>query len=69
MARLRRFEEHRYVGARDTMVVYDTDDVAQAEELAARIEGDDLLMRDLLQTFGPDEIPEARNRGFKPRSA
>ena len=29
MARLRRFEENRFIGARDTMVVYDCDDEAQ----------------------------------------
>ena len=68
MARLRRFEEHRFVGARDTMVVYDTDDPDQSGELARRIEEDELFQRNQLQTFGPDVIPEARNRGFRPRS-
>lgn len=67
MARLRRFEHHRYVGTRDEMVVYDTDDDAQAAALEARIGQDDLLRRDLLQTFGPDTLPEARNRGFSAR--
>lgn len=66
MGRLRRFEEHRYVGARDTMVVYDTDDADQAAALAVRVEEDGLYQNNLLQTFGPDEIPEARNRGFHP---
>lgn len=66
MGRLRRFEEHRYVGARDTMVVYDTDDPDQAAELEGRVESDGLYQNNLLQTFGPDEIPEARNRGFHP---
>jgi hypothetical protein len=66
MARLRRFEEHRFVGARDTMRVYDTDDADQSEALAGRIESDDLLEKTLLQTFGPDTVAEAANRGFKP---
>jgi glucuronate isomerase len=66
MARLRRFEEYRYVGTRDDMVVYDTDDGAQASAIHQRIDDDDLLGRDLLQTFAPDAIPEARNRGFRP---
>lgn len=66
MARLRRFEAHRFVGTRDDMVVYDTDDAAQGEVLAARESTDDLLNRNLLQTFGPDDIAEARNRGFRP---
>lgn len=66
MARHRRFEEFRYVGTRDTMRVYDQDDEGQSEMLAARIEGDDLFDRDLLQTFAPDTPVEARNRGFRP---
>ncbi len=64
MARLQRFEEYRYVGARDTMVVYDCDEPAHFEELSQRLEDDELLVRNLLQTFAPDTVPEARNRGF-----
>lgn len=48
------------------MKVYDTDDPVQSDVLAGRIEDDDLYGRNLLQTFAPDELPEARNRGFKP---
>ena len=66
MARLRRFEDHRYVGVRDTMRMYDTDDTEQSGELARRIESDRLFDRNLLQTFAPDTVPEAANRGFKP---
>ena len=65
MARHRRFEDHRYVGTRDDMIVYDTDDTTQADELIARFEADGLLTRNLLQTFGPDTLVEARNRGFR----
>ena len=65
MARHRRFEDHRYVGTRDDMIVYDTDDTTQADELIARLEADGLLTRNLLQTFGPDTLAEARNRGFR----
>ncbi len=67
MPRLRRFEHHRFVGTRDDMRVYDTDDPSQYEVLEARVEADDLLERNLLQSFGPDELAEARNRGFRPR--
>lgn len=67
MARHRRFEAHRFVGTRDDMVVYDTDDVEAADSLIARIETDDLLAKNLLQTFGPDTLAEARNRGFRPQ--
>ena len=64
MARLRRFEDNRYVGTRDDMVVYDTDDTDQAAVLQGRIDEDELLDRNLIQTFGPDDLAEARNRGF-----
>jgi hypothetical protein len=49
------------------MVVYDTDDGEAADSLIARIETDDLLAKNLLQTFGPDTLAEARNRGFRPQ--
>jgi hypothetical protein len=66
MPRLRRFEDARWVGVRDTMFVYDTDDDAQAASLTARIDAHDLVGANLIQTFGPDTVAEARNRGFSP---
>jgi hypothetical protein len=66
VTRIKRFEEFRFVGVRDTMVVYDTDDSVQSEALQERIESDDLVMQKQVQAFGPDTIEEARNRGFKP---
>ena len=65
MARLPRFEEHRYIGTRDDMRFYDCDDPEQFGRLAERMDGEDLLIRKLVQTFGPDEPSEARNRGFR----
>ena len=65
MARIARFEEHRYVATRDDMRVYDTDDDAQSKALSERIATENLLDRKQLQSFGPDNLPEARNRGFK----
>lgn len=65
MARLRRFEGHRFVGTRDDMVVYDSDDAEQYSVLEERVAGEDLLNRDLLQAFAPDTQAEARNRGFR----
>ncbi len=65
MPRLRRFPESRWVGTRDTMVVYDCDDEEQYAELEARVEQGDLLRLNLLSSFGPDELAEAANRGFR----
>ena len=66
MSRLRRFEDYRFVGARDTMLVYDCDDTDQFTELEGRTEDGDLLDRNLLQSFAPDSLDEAANRGFHP---
>jgi hypothetical protein len=66
MSRLRRFEHNRYIGLRDTMTVYDCDDDDQFEAVSLRVTDDDLVRRTLVQTFGPDSLPEARNRGFRP---
>lgn len=67
MGRLRRFADSRFVGLRDEMRVYDCDDEAQFEALQRRVEGEDLIGRSLLASFGPDTLAEARNRGFRPR--
>lgn len=66
MSRLARFEQHRFVGTRHDMKVYDCDDADQFSTLQGLVESDDLLGRNLLQAFGPDTIEEARNRGFRP---
>lgn len=65
MSRLARFEEYRYIGIRDTMRLYDCDDEEQFSELSARVAGEDLLGKRLLQTFAPDSVTEARNRSFR----
>mgnify|MGYP000941705037 CR=1 FL=1 len=64
--RLKRFEDFRYVGVRDTMRVYDCDDPEQFARLERRVEADDLLRRNLLMGFAPDTIPQPANRGFRP---
>lgn len=66
MSRLARFEEHRFIGVRDSMTVYDCDDTEQFSELEARVEEDDLVVGKGLQSFAPDTVEEARNRGFHP---
>lgn len=69
MARMKRFEEHRFIGLRDTMLVYDCDDPAQFQMLGERAESNDLVERTMVQTFAPDTLPEAANRGFRPVSS
>lgn len=66
MSRLRRFEDYRYIGTRDTMRVYDCDDAEQFETLEARVTSEGMLQANQLQSFAPDTLEETRNRGFKP---
>lgn len=65
MARLGRFEDHRYIGTRDDMRFYDCDDPDQFAHLSERLDVVDLVRLRMIQTFGPDEPSEARNRGFR----
>jgi hypothetical protein len=65
---LSRFGDYRFVGTRDTMRVYDCDDDGQFEDLAERVDSGRLVERKLVQSFAPDTLDEARNRGFKPIS-
>lgn len=65
MPRLPRLEGHRFVGVRDTMTVHDCDAPRQLALLRRRMDEEDLLGRKLIQTFAPDTLAEARNRGFR----
>jgi hypothetical protein len=67
MGRLHRFPDHRFIGRRDLMVVFDCDDQAVFGELEASVRGLDLDGKNLLQAFAPDDLAEAANRGFKPQ--
>ena len=61
-----RFEHFRYLGDKRTQIVYDLDDPATPAEII-----DDIVTTGQGATFGPDTIPEARNRNykaFKPKS-
>jgi hypothetical protein len=64
MNRLHRFSDHRYVGRRDTMMVYDCEDDAQLAELQAAVKELSLDEINGLQAFAPDNVAEAKNRGF-----
>jgi hypothetical protein len=61
MARLRRFENNRYVGDRAHQLVYDLEvaDSQQVEMLEAA------ALENRLTVFGPDSLAEARNRGYR----
>jgi hypothetical protein len=48
------------------MRVYDCDDPNQFSELSRRVESERLVNANLVQSFAPDTLDEARNRGFKP---
>jgi len=65
MGRLRRFADFRYVGVRTTMTVYDCDDEDQFAELSGLVESENLVADNQLSSFAPDELSEARNRGFE----
>jgi hypothetical protein len=58
-----RFEHHRWVGDKRTQVVYDLDDPKLPQEIV-----DELMAAETFQSFGPDTLPEARNRGYRPWS-
>ena len=66
MARLSKFENYRFIGNRKNMKVYDCDDEDQFSKLEGMINKYDLILHNLLQSFAPDTISEAKNRGFKP---
>jgi hypothetical protein len=55
-----RFEHHRYVGDKRSRVVHDLD---QATEACAI---DELVASERFAAFGPDTLPEAANRGYRP---
>ena len=48
------------------MKVYDCDDGEQFEKLSALNDSVDYIKLNLIQSFSPDNIDEAKNRGFKP---
>lgn len=57
----------RFVGDKRNQVVYDMEAVSAegtaANQLAAAVA--DIVAAQAYATFGPDELPEARNRGYR----
>jgi hypothetical protein len=62
MDRPGKFEHSRWLGDKRTQVVYDVDNLT--DEDAHLVE--DLMAAEAFACFGPDTLPEARNRGYKP---
>lgn len=60
MERPTRFEHNRYVGDKRKQVVYDLDHTDEAVETAVA----ELMDAETFICFGPDTLPEARNRGY-----
>jgi hypothetical protein len=59
MERPTRFEHHRYLGDKRSQVVYDLDHWDDAAVI------DELMEAETFLCFGPDELSEARNRGYR----
>lgn len=62
MQRPSKFAHTRYLGDKRTQLVYDIDAI-DGEIYAAII--DDIVNQEVGLCFGPDTLPEARNRGYK----
>jgi hypothetical protein len=61
MERPTKFEHNRYVGDKRNQVVYDVDELEPED--AHLLE--ELMESEQFLCFGPDSLPEARNRGYR----
>ncbi len=66
MGRIAKFENYRFLGNRKNMRVYDCDNQEEFAQIENLINDKDLITNNLIQAFAPDNIHEAKNRGFKP---
>ena len=60
MDRPTRFEHNRFLGDKRSHVVHDLDAAGGACAIA------ELVASERFASFGPDALPEARNRGYRP---
>ncbi len=60
MSRPTRFEHFRFLGDKRTQVVYDLDDATVDADVI-----EELVASGMGATFGPDTLPEARNRNYR----
>lgn len=63
MDRPKKYAGHRFLGDKRTQTVYDVDAVEDTSVI------DELVASEQAATFGPDTLAEARNRGYRLRSA
>ena len=63
MERPGRFQNSRFLGDKRVQVVYDLDDVTDESVI------EELANSSHALAFGPDTLAEARNRGYRLRSA
>ena len=66
MGRIAKFENYIFLGNRKNMRVYDCDNQDEFAQIENLINDKDLITNNLIQAFAPDNIHEAKNRGFKP---
>ena len=66
MGRIAKFENYRFLGNRKNMRVYDCDNQDEFAQIENLINDKDLIINNQIQAFAPDNIHEAKNRGFKP---
>ena len=66
MGRLSRFENYRFLGNRLNMKVYDCDNDEQFKTHKTLYEEKEMLKNNKIQSFSPDSLEEAKNRGYKP---
>ncbi len=59
MGKPKRFDEHRWLGDKRTQIVHDMD----ASEAGCDL--DAIVAAEVGTCFGPDSLPEARNRGYR----
>ena len=60
MTRPVRFEHYRWLGDKRSQVVHDLDNTTDACAI------DDLMESEQFTAFGPDILPEAKNRNYRP---
>jgi len=60
MSRPTRFELFRWLGDKRSQRVHDIDNATDACDI------DELMASEQFAAFGPDNLPEARNRSYRP---